>query len=60
MNKILLKKAGKFGWLGAFLTLLVTLFWPVSDILQILFNSAIGYAAAFVIRIIKGLFEKKS
>ncbi|MCX6444577.1 MAG: hypothetical protein NTY85_03465 [Actinobacteria bacterium] len=60
MNKIILKKAGKFGWLGAIITLLFTLFWPVSDIVQIILNTAIGYAVAFLIRIIKGLFEKKA
>jgi len=43
------RAAAKFGWLGALIALLFTLFWPSIYVTTILLNSAIGYVVAFII-----------
>lgn len=57
MKNSKIKKALKFGWLGAIIALLVTLFWPILEVLQILINTVLGYLIAFTIRILRGFFE---
>jgi hypothetical protein len=43
------RAAAKFGWLGALIALLFTLFWPSIYLTTIVVNSALGYVAAFII-----------
>jgi hypothetical protein len=43
------RAAAQFGWLGALIALLFTLFWPSIYVTTILVNSAIGYVVAFII-----------
>ena len=43
------RAAAKFGWLGALIALLFTLFWPSIYATTIIVNSAIGYVVAFII-----------
>jgi hypothetical protein len=58
MTQLKVRKALKFGWLGAIIALLLTLFWPILEPIQVALNTAAGYAIAFAIRILRGLFEK--
>jgi hypothetical protein len=43
------RAAAKFGWLGALIALLFTLFWPSIYLTTIIGNSIIGYVVAFII-----------
>lgn len=58
MTQLKVRKALKFGWLGAIIALLFTLFWPIIEFVQLAINTAAGYLIAFAIRILRGLFEK--
>jgi hypothetical protein len=43
------RAAAKFGWFGALIALLFTLFWPSIYVTTIVVNSALGYVAGFII-----------
>jgi uncharacterized membrane protein len=43
------RAAAKFGWLGALIALLFTLFWPSIYLTTIVVNTTLGYVAAFII-----------
>lgn len=43
------RAAAKFGWFGALIALLFTLFWPSIYLTTIVVNSALGYVAGFII-----------
>lgn len=46
------RAAAKFGFLGSFIALLFTLFWPSIYVTTIVINSLIGYVVAFIINLI--------
>jgi hypothetical protein len=46
------RAASKFGFLGLFIALLFTLFWPSIYVTTIVLNSLIGYVVAFIINLI--------
>lgn len=43
------RAAAQFGWFGALIALLFTLFWPSIYPTTIIVNSAIGYVTGFII-----------
>ncbi len=53
------KSAIKFGFLGAFIGLALTLFWPSLHPLTIIGNTLIGYAAGFILNFLKQLVKRK-